>query len=140
MDIRIYFNNKPISDWKLKPLKGVLNALTTPPKSKTVVYNDNASIDGSRVVNVPRKVQKRNVNLPMIMQCSSLSELEQYKELLIQELTSTNEVEVSVTEIGCTYYLKFLDLDKYSNFDNEGKATITLNFVELNPTRRIKHE
>lgn len=134
----IKFNNKPISTWKLVALKGTLNQLTTPAKAKTIVYNENASIDGSRVVNVPRRVQKRNVNMPMLMQCSSLRELEQTKEQLIQDLTATNEVEVSVPEVGYTYYLKFIDLDKYSNFDNAGKATITLNFVELNPTRRAK--
>lgn len=136
--MEILFNNKPISTWKLIALKGTLNQLTTPAKAKAIVYNENASIDGSRVVNVPRRVQKRNVALPMIMQCSSLRELEEYKDMLIQELSSVDEVAVSVPEVGYIYYLKFLDLDKYSNFDNAGKATVTLNFVELNPTRRTK--
>lgn len=136
MDIK--FNNKSILTWKLVALKGTLNQLTTPAKAKAIVYNENASIDGSRAVNVPRRVQKRNVALPMLMQCASLCELEEYKDMLIQELSSVDEVAVSVPEVGYIYYLKFLDLDKYSNFDNVGKATVTLNFVELNPTRRTK--
>ena len=138
MDIRIYINNKPISDWKLKPLKGTLNALTAPAKAKTIVYNDNASIDGARAVNVPRRVQKRNVALPVIMQCSSFAELDHLKECLEAELTSKDEVVLSCLELGCSYYLKYVEMDKYSNFDNAGKATFVLNFVELNPTRRTK--
>lgn len=136
--MKIYINNKPISNWNLTSLKGTLNALTTPAKAKAVVYNDNASIDGSRAVNVPRRVQKRNVNIPVLMQCNSLRELEYMKECLIKELTSADEVMLSVTELGCSFYLKFIDLDNYKNFDNEGKATLSLNFVELNPTRRPK--
>ncbi len=138
MELRIYINNRPISDWKLKALKGTLNALTAPAKAKAIVYNENASIDGARAVNVPRRVQKRNVALSMIMQCNSLVELEHFKRCLETELTSKDEVVLSCPELGCSYYLKYVDMDKYSNFDNAGKATFVLNFVELNPTRRTK--
>lgn len=136
--MEILFNNKPISNWNLRALKGTLNALTTPPKAKTIQYNENAMIDGARAVNVPRRVQKRNVAMPMLMQCSSLAELEECKTMLEIFLINKNEVEVSVPEVGYKYYLMYQDMDKYSNFDNKGKATLTLNFVELNPTRRIK--
>lgn len=134
--MEILFNCKPISRWKLTPLKGTLNALTTPAKAKTIQYNENASIDGAIAVDVPRRVQKRNVSIPFIMQESSLVNLEIVKAELEKELSSVHEVEVEVEELGTIFYLKYLDMDKYSNFDNQGKATLTLNFVELNPTRR----
>ncbi len=136
--MEILFNNKPISTWKLIALKGTLNALTAPAKAKAVQFNENAMIDGSRAVFVPRRVQKRNVAMSVLMQCSSLAELEEHKAMLEAELTANNEVEVSVPEIGYKYYFMYQDMDKYSNFDNAGKATVTLNFVELNPTRRTK--
>lgn len=134
--MEILFNCKPISRWKLTPLKGTLNALTTPAKAKTIQYNENASIDGAIAVDVPRRVQKRNVSIPFIMQESSLVNLEIVKAELEKELLSVPEVEVEVEELGTIFYLKYIDMDKYSNFDNHGKATLTLNFVELNPTRR----
>lgn len=134
--MEILFNNKPISTWKLIALKGTLNALTTPAKAKTIQYNENASINGAIAVDVPRRVQKRNVSMPFIMQESSLINLEIMKTELEKELSSVHEVEVEVKELGTIFYLKYIDMDKYSNFDNQGKATLTLNFVELNPTRR----
>jgi hypothetical protein len=112
-----------------KTLKGIRTHALYP-------YNENASIDGAIAVDVPRRVQKRNVSIPFIMQESSLVNLEIVKAELEKELSSVHEVEVEVEELGTIFYLKYLDMDKYSNFDNQGKATLTLNFVELNPTRR----
>ena len=74
--MEILFNNKSASTWNLVALKGTLNALTTPAKAKDVQYNENATINGSRAVFVPRRVQKRMVAIPFIMQCRSLQELE----------------------------------------------------------------
>lgn len=136
--MEILFNNKPISTWKLIALKGTLNALTTPAKAKDVQYNENATINGSRAVFVPRRVQKRMVAIPFIMQCQSLQELELCRNELEAELSDADEVLVSVPELGTAYYMHYIDMDKYSNFDNAGKATLTINFVELNPTRRIQ--
>ena len=134
--MEIYFNGRPIELWHLKALKGTLNALTTPPKAKTIQYNESAMIDGARAVNVPRRVQKRNVSIPFLMQTNSLIELEETRLRLEEELSKNDEVEVKVQELGTIYMLKYIDMDKYNNFDNQGKATLTLNFVELNPTRR----
>lgn len=135
--IKIFFNNKPISTWKLYTLKGTLNALTTPAKSKSFVSNDSNCIDGSIVLNVPRRVQKRDLSIPFMMKASSLIEINQLIAALENELTTNNEVEVYVPDVGVTYYLKYKDIDKYNNFSTNGHVTLYLQFTEFNPKRRI---
>ena len=134
--MNITFNNKPVSTWKLYPLKGTLNAFTTPPKAKSFVTNDSACIDGSIALNIPRRVQKRDLSIPFLMKAGSLVEVNQLIADLENELTSNNEVDVYVAEVGVTYHLKYKEIDKYSNFDNQGHVTLYLSFTEFNPTNR----
>lgn len=133
----ITINGTPAPSFGLLPLEGTLDALMRPAQMKTLVYNDNASIDGSRAITAGRKMQRRDVTLMFKLTASSLKDLADRTDTLISSLTSgkdgTGINELSVAELGRTYRLVYQGFDTYSNFDVATKVTLSIKFTELNP-------
>lgn len=139
MRLHIALNGVDIEAYGLVALDGTLNALMKRPSYKKAVTNDNAAIDGTMILASPsvRRVDKRSLTIPFFLRSVSLidlqQELENLEKILIEGKDKTGINEMYVAELDRTYRLYYESMSSYSNFDLEGKTTITLKFMEINP-------
>ena len=139
----ITINNKTLEELSLVLLKGTLDNLLKPAEKKALVFNENASIDGSKAITTNRKVKRRDVSLLFLIKDYSAIDLYRKCEWLDQFLTEgvykggipTGVNEIKLVDIDVTFRLVYNKMDKYSGF-GDGKASISLNFTELNPKNR----
>lgn len=143
--MRIAINGTDIAHFGLTPIKGTLDNLCKPAEMKTLVSNENAAIDGIIPVLYDRHTKHRTVSLLFIIRQQSLVDLLRVIDQLIDFLQKgakdstgayTHINEVLVVEQQRKYRLIYESFDKYSNFDTDGKATISIKFTEPNPTNR----
>lgn len=127
----------------MKPLKGWEDALLSPPERKKIVYNDNASIDGTRAILAKRRVNKRSFSIQFYLskvdgKYNYYTRLREIEEMLADGVNNTGRTEMQV-EIGTkkiTFYLVYESIDKYQCFGGD-RALLTIKFTELNPNNRL---
>ena len=140
MKLTIKINGTDISAFGLKPLDGTLDNLMKPAEMKSLVYNENTAIDGSLAMTRNRKVKRRDVTLLFIISRASLLELTDAIDALVSMLAAgknnSGVNEGRVEELDRTFRLVYSSVDKYSNFGIDGKATLSIKFVEPNPKNR----
>lgn len=135
-------NGDDISKYKMYALQGALNTLMAPPPLKKLVTNENASINGTMVIADPssRKVDKHDINLMFEIKSSSIIDLQRDIDKIDTMLrlgkdnTGINELYVPTLER--TYRLVYNKMSKYGVFGLGGKAIVTINFTEPDPTQR----
>lgn len=140
MKLTIRINGTDISALGLTPLDGTLDNLMKPAEMKSVTYNENSAIDGSIAMTRNRKVKRREVSMLFLLSKQNLSELMDAIDNLITVLSEGKDNsginEVRVEELNRTFRLVYSSFDKYSNFGIDGKATLSIKFVEPNPQNR----
>lgn len=133
----ITINGKALSTFGLTPLDGTLDALMKPAPMKQLVYNDNATMDGSRAITTGRRMQRRDVSLTFLLNATSLQNLADMTDVLIEELiagkSDSGINEIAVHELERKYNLVYQSYDSYNNFDRATKVTLRIKFTELNP-------
>lgn len=136
-------NGKDIEEWGLTPLEGTLNTLMKPAPMKTLVMNENAYLHGSMVLSqkTARRYAKQDFSLLFYIQGGySLTDLHRNIENLVATLIAgindTGVNELTIPEIETTYRLVYSSIDKYTDFNSSGNATISIKFTEPNPNNR----
>lgn len=142
MRLHIALNGNDIDMYHLVALEGTLNALMKPFTYKKAVTNENASVDGTMYLSSPnmRRAEKRTISIPFFLRSVSLVDLQQELDnlaaVLVKGKDNTGINELYVAELNRYYRLYYESISSYSNFDLEGKAYVTIKFVEINPNNR----
>ena len=127
--------------FKLVPLDGTLDNLMKPAEYKAITYNENASIDGAIGVISERRKKRRDVSIMFWMYTEDTlslnNALEALEDFLIKGGSTYGVNEVVIPQIKTCYRLVFNKFDKYARLGSgTGKASISLNFTEINPKNR----
>lgn len=141
--MKIQSINKQSDCYGMHPLKGWEDAIMSPASRKKIVYNDNASMNGSRAITTHRMVDKRSFNIQFLIK-GSKNELERYQKMaeieesLTKGMDSTGVNEIAVTIDGkvITFFAIMETMDKYQGFGKD-KAIVSIKFTELNPKNRL---
>lgn len=141
--MKILSINGDTSLYGLIPLEGWEDAVLSPITRKKLTYNDNAGMDGTRVILQQRKVEKRTVSIQFYLSKVTGDKYDYYEKLnLIEENlvkgmnnTGINHIAVEMGRKKVTYYMLYESSDKYQCFGGN-RALITIKFVELNPKTR----
>lgn len=127
--------------FRLVPLDGTLDNLMKPAEYKAITYNENASIDGAIGVISERRKKRRDVSIMFWMYAEDTlslnNALEALEAFLIKGGSTYGVNEVVIPQIETCYRLVFNKFDKYARLGSgTGKASISLNFTEINPKNR----
>ena len=142
--LNISINGIDITAMNLVLLDGSLDNLLKPNELKSLVMNENASIDGSLAILTDRKVKSRDVSVRFLVRSQSQIDLVKKVESLTDFLTKgikdvygnySGENRFHIIELERVYRLVFLKCDKYDGF-GEDSAILSLQFKELNPLNR----
>lgn len=142
--LNISINGIDITAMNLVLLDGSLDNLLKPNELKSLVMNENASIDGSLAILTDRKVKSRDVSVRFLVRSQSQIDLVKKVDSLTDFLTKgskdvygnySGENRFHIIELERVYRLVFLKCDKYDGF-GEDSAILSLQFKELNPLNR----
>jgi len=143
-NFNVAINGVDITALKLIMLDGSLDNLLKPNELKSLVMNENASIDGSLAILTNRKVKSRDVSIRFLVKSQSQIDLVKKLDDLIDFFTKgskdvygsySGENRFHIIELERVYRLVFLKCDKYDGF-GEDSALLSLSFKELNPFNR----
>lgn len=115
---------------------GSLNALLTPPSTKTLVTNESRISHGQEILDIPPKFAKRDVSLTFFIRASGYQEFTSRLESLIALLCSkTIALFETKFQPGVIYKLTYQSSSQLTQVRGElGK--IVVKFVEPNPADR----
>ena len=136
-------NGQTLSSLDLTPLRGAIDNLYGTMTIKSLKFNDNAQMDGSRAITTNKKVKRRdNIAFPCYLKAATRDEFMQKLNTLYTALsngvqgsgnnfTGVNElVDGSTTfRLVCTGYSSLKSW-------NNGSGTVNFIFTELNPKNR----
>lgn len=136
-------NGKDIAEYGLTPLEGTINTLMKPRPMKALITNENAYLHGSMVLSqkTARRYAKQDFSLLFYIRGGySIIDLHRSVENLVSTLiagiNNTGVNELTIPEIETTYRLVYSSIDKYTDFNLSGNATISIKFTEPNPNNR----
>lgn len=142
MSLHISLNGKSLMAYHLTPMNGTIAALIKPAQLKSLVMNDNISVNGVRVLSAPtvRKKNKNEITLSFHISHPSLENLSEAIKILEEQLknginnTGVNELEVR--ELNNCFRLVFMQFTNISNYGTSGRAVLSIKFLEPDPSNR----
>jgi len=142
--LNVSINGIDITALDLTMLDGSLDNLLKPNELKSLVMNENASIDGYLAILTDRKVKSRDVSVRFLVRSTSQIDLVKKIDYLTEFLTKgskdvygndSGENRFHIIELERVYRLVYLKCDKYDGF-GEDSAIVSITFKELNPLNR----
>ena len=142
--LNVSINGVDITALNLFMLDGSLDNLLKPSELKSLVMNENSSIDGSLAILKDRKVKSRDVVVRFLIKSTSKIDLVKKLDSLVDFFTKgskdvygayTGENQFYIIELERMYRLVYLKCDSYDGFGDDS-AILSITFKELNPLNR----
>lgn len=119
--------------WGISLEQTALSALLTPPPNKEMPENKSRALNGKTLVNVPRKVDERDLTLTLNMIAPSEAEFFSRYVRFCNELAKGKLVIETSFMPGITYTTEYISCTQFTQF-MRGIAKFSLKLNEPNPT------
>lgn len=132
---QLFINGKDAyEEWGVSLSDTALSALMTPPPNKSLPENKSRALNGKSFVEIPRKIDERNVVLIINLTANNEQEFFRRYNSFCNELAK-GKLEINTSfNPDKTYYMEYLSCSQFTQF-MRGIANFSLKLNEPNPTR-----
>lgn len=118
--------------WGISLEQSALSALLTPPPNKEMPENKSRAINGKIMVDIPRKIDERDITLPLNLIASSEEEFFEHYSSFCNELAQGQLIIETSYQPGKKYITEYISCNQFTQF-MRGIAKFSLKLNEPNP-------